>query len=131
MSFAALHPLSLVIGAGISALVVGLVLELRALTRIRAAKKRSLNAARSTLRGHAVEQLAPLLPDFEYAMKDARFLGAPVDYVIFDGMSDDDDELDVIFVEVKSGRARLSARERKIRDAVNEGRVRFEVLRVK
>ena len=33
------------------------------------------------------EQMAPLLPGFAYLPADARFLGDPIDYVIFDGYS--------------------------------------------
>src|ERR1700694_630246 len=37
--------------------------------------------------GKVHEQLIPYLPDFGYNPKDARFLGSPVDLVVFDGLA--------------------------------------------
>ena len=34
------------------------------------------------------EQLAPIMPQFEYLPSDAKFWGDPVDYVVFDGYTD-------------------------------------------
>lgn len=93
----------------------------------RDAAKRSL----SVLAGKASEQLVPLLPDFyeEYSPTDARFLGAPVDYVVFDGLREGDLRR-IVLVEVKTGASRLNRNERDVRRAVEEGRVEFEVLRL-
>ena len=82
------------------------------------------------MRGQLAEQVAPLLGEFTYDPADARFLGHPIDYIVFDGLSDEADDLELVFVEIKSGNARLSRREAAIRDAVRDGRVRFEVLRL-
>ena len=79
--------------------------------------------------GKVSEQLAPYLPGFAYNPKDARFLGSPVDLVVFDGLSDGA-VTRVVFVEVKTGGADLSARERRVRDAVREGRVEWVELRL-
>ena len=79
--------------------------------------------------GKVTEQLVPFLPGFPFNPKDARFLGAPVDLVVFDGLSDADVR-QVVFVEVKTGSAQLSARERLIRDAVQAGRVDWLELRL-
>lgn len=81
------------------------------------------------LKGQAAEQLAPLTANFGYLPNDSRFLGSPIDYVVFDGLSDDE-ELEIVFLEVKSGGARLSAREARIKEAVLAGRVRWEELRL-
>ena len=91
------------------------------------AARRSL----SVLGGRASEQLVPLLPGFyeEYSPSDARFLGSPVDYVVFDGLKEGDLRR-VILVEVKTGTAKLSRNEREVRRAIEEGRVEFEVLRL-
>src|SRR2546425_1825819 len=37
--------------------------------------------------GKVHEQLVPYLPEFGFNPKDARFLGSPVDLVVFDGLS--------------------------------------------
>lgn len=80
--------------------------------------------------GKVFEQLVPYLPDFPFNPKDARFLGSPVDFVVFDGLSDGAVQR-VVFVEVKTGDAGLSTRERRVRDAVQDGQVQWLELRVK
>jgi len=78
--------------------------------------------------GKVYEQLVPYLPDFPFNPKDARFLGSPVDFVVFDGLSDGHITR-IVFVEVKTGAADLSTRERRIRDAVQDSRVEWYELR--
>jgi hypothetical protein len=48
-------------------------------------RKDSVNRSRSTLKGRISEQMAPLPPDFPFSSADARFIGDPIDFVIFDG----------------------------------------------
>lgn len=79
--------------------------------------------------GKVYEQLLPYLPDFPFNPKDARFIGSPVDFVVFDGLSDGLVSR-VVFVEVKTGAAELSTRERRVRDAVQERRVEWHELHV-
>src|SRR5882724_11599495 len=55
---------------------------------IRGARKDSVERSRSTLKGQIAEQMAPLLPGFPFLPADARFLGDPVDYVVFKGRAD-------------------------------------------
>ena len=100
------------------------------------ARKESVQISRNTLRGKVAEQVAPMLPGFDYSPSDARFLGDPIDYIIFDGYSKVRDgiggegELEVVILDIKSGKARLSKEQRKIAEAIDAGRVRFEVVRV-
>ncbi len=81
------------------------------------------------LKGQAAEQLAPPTQGFPYLPNDASFLGRPIYYLIINGLSDEV-EVEVVFMEVKSGESRLSRRENKVRDAVVAGRVRWEELRL-
>lgn len=92
----------------------------------------SLNRSRSVLRGQVSESFAPLLPGFPFNHKDARFLGQPVDYLVFDGLSDGDGRqaIDIVLVEIKTGNSGLSPRELAIRTAVQEGRVSWMTLRM-
>ena len=76
------------------------------------------------------EYLAPWIGEFPYNPKDVRFLGTPVDLIVFDGLDEDALE-EIVFVEVKTGpSANLTKRERRLRDAVKNGRVRWEELRL-
>src|SRR5258706_12753054 len=52
--------------------------------------------------GKVHEQLVPYLPEFGFNPKDARFLGSPVDLIVFDGLADGELRR-VVFLEVKTG----------------------------
>lgn len=78
------------------------------------------------------EYLAPLLPEFvsRFNPRDARFLGTPIDFVVFDGLDEGQQVNNVVFVEVKTGKSRLSAREKLVREAVLAGRVSYLEMRL-
>ena len=80
-------------------------------------------------RGKIIEQLVPYLPEFDFNPKDARFIGTPIDFIVFDGLGEDRCDR-VVFVEVKTGSSTLTSKERKVRDAVFEGRVAWHELRL-
>ena len=92
-------------------------------------KKDSIERSRASLGGQFSEQLAPYLPNFKYKPTECKFLGKPVDLLVFDGL-DEKEIREVIFVEVKSGSSELNTVQRKIRDAVKEGRVRWDEYRI-
>lgn len=131
MPYTSYVPLALAFVTG--AVVVGAVLwatfTVRLHLALRGARKDAVALSRATLYGKVSEQLVPLLPGFDYDLEDARFLGAPIDYVVFDGYTSGGD-VEVVLVEVKTGNAKLSRGERRVRDAVREGRVRFETVRL-
>ncbi len=82
----------------------------------------------SVTRGKMTEHLIPFFPDFPYNPKDARFLGSPVDLIVFDGLSDEK-VTGIVFVEIKTSRnPSLSKREREVRDCVNEKRVSYRMI---
>lgn len=99
------------------------------------ARRESVLKSRSSLKGQIAEQMAPLLPGFPYLPADARFLGDPIDYVVFNGYSQARDaaggaDLEVVMLEVKQGGSTLSPFQKMIASSVLEGRVRFEVVRI-
>ena len=75
--------------------------------------------------------MAPLVSEFSerFDANDARFLGAPIDYVVFDGIGEGELR-EIVLIEVKTGGSRLNTHEREVERAVREGRVSFEVLRL-
>ena len=95
---------------------------------VRAARQDAVERSLAVTVGKVFEQLVPYLPGFRFNPKDVRFLGSPVDFVVFDGLSDGQVRR-VVFVEVKTGAAELSTRERRVRDAVERGRVEWAVIR--
>ena len=72
--------------------------------------------------GQLTEKMAPILGIFPKDPSNAHHLGSPIDYILFD-----DDE--IVFIEVKSGKSRLTAKQRKIKNLVESGQVRFELIR--
>ncbi len=91
-------------------------------------RKDAIRRSDSVFLGKISEHFVPYLPEFEFNPKDARFLGSPVDFVVFDGLSEGDVRR-VCFVEVKSGRSSLNTRERRVRDAVRAGLVEWHEVR--
>ena len=69
------------------------------------------------------------LPAFPYNPKDVRFLGSPIDLVVFDGLAEGRLRR-IVFVEVKTGGSGLTSRERFVRDVVQAGEVEWAELRV-
>lgn len=98
---------------------------------LEAARRDAVRRSRAVMAGKGAEQMAPLVPAFanRYDPAEARFLGAPIDYVVFDGLGEGELR-EIVLVEVKTGRSRLNANEREVERAVAEGRVSFEILRL-
>ncbi len=107
--------------------------------KLRLSKKRirqdALGKSRAVLKGMIGEQLAPMLPEFRYNPADARFLGSPIDYIIFDGYSEAKEGRGkirrIVLMDVKTGNAQLSPIEKKVKDAVAEGSIHWETLELK
>jgi predicted Holliday junction resolvase-like endonuclease len=78
--------------------------------------------------GKVTEHFIPYLPEFGYNPQDARFIGNPIDFVVFDGLSEGDLR-QVVFVEVKTGGSVLSKRERWVRDVIQNGDVTWNLVK--
>jgi len=115
-------------------MVIGVVLASLyfVIWRLRYSAKIRENAVQRSLAvtaGKVHEQLVPYLPEFGFNPKDARFLGSPVDLVIFDGLAAGNVRR-VVFLEVKTGGAPLTTRERQVRDAIDAREVVWAELRL-
>jgi predicted Holliday junction resolvase-like endonuclease len=97
-------------------------------------RKDSVNRSRSTLKGKIAEQMAPVLPDFGFNPADARFIGSPVDYIIFDGLTrvadDKEDDIQIVFMDVKKGSGALTRTQRLIKQAVEKKTVAWKTMRI-
>ena len=147
--------MAMLIGAGLGVILTTLILSNTRNGRIKAeyeqyiaeleldhqqalihAQKRSVNTSRAVLKGKLAEQMAPIMPEFQYLPSDAKFLGDPVDYVVFDGYTDLRDgqgraeDIEVVLIDIKSGGARLTKGQQAIAKAIANGRVRFETIRI-
>ena len=123
------HPADLITG-----IVVGLLMaagyflfwKVRYTAEVR---EDAVQRSQAVTAGKVHEQLLPYLPDFPYNPKDVRFLGSPTDLVVFDGLAEGHVKR-VVFLEVKTGGAGLTARERSVRDAIQAREVEWLEVRV-
>ena len=101
-------------------------------------RKNSLDTSRDVLKGKIGEQMAPLFPEFRnlYNPADARFIGTPIDYIIFKNLSKvhsaEEAPIEIVFVDVKTGKSTLTKSQQMIQDAVSgdKKRVGFYTLRL-
>jgi predicted Holliday junction resolvase-like endonuclease len=91
-------------------------------------RQEAIQKSQAVTVGKITEHFVPYLPEFEYNPKDARFLGSPIDFVVFDGL-DKGEVSSIVFAEVKTGSSMLNTRERQIRDAVQAGKVKWVEIR--
>jgi predicted Holliday junction resolvase-like endonuclease len=87
----------------------------------------------STILGKVGEELTPLLMFKKLGIepKDFRHIGTPIDYVAFKGLSNGKVE-EIVFIEVKTSNSpSLSDREKEVRKAVEDKRVRFVMINLK
>ncbi len=95
----------------------------------------ALAKSRAVLKGKIAEQLAPLFAVFGYAPSDARFIGDPVDYIIFDGYTSvkermEDKPIRIVLADIKTGDSSLTYEQRRIKEGIERGLVKFEVIRM-
>jgi predicted Holliday junction resolvase-like endonuclease len=88
-------------------------------TKLLSSKKQS-----EIVTGLVAEKLVPFLKDFNHDPQNIQFLGQPIDYISFEKDK-------IVIIEVKSGNAKLTAKQRNVRDLIKEGKVEWEVYRIK
>ena len=96
-----------------------------------AIRKDAIARSQAITHGFSGENFAPLLTSYNH--KDFRHIGDPVDYLVIAGGADVrdrvKDELDtIILLDIKTGNAKLNTIQRRMRDAVVAGKVRFGVF---
>lgn len=101
-------------------LELGLHVEVEKYKKLLSQKKSS-----ETRLGQISENLVPLLAQIPYDSKNLCHLGQPIDYVYFDY-----DQGEIIFIEVKSGQARESKRQKTIKNLIKTGRVHYEIITI-
>lgn len=73
--------------------------------------------------GQIAENFAPILENFPYNPKRARFLGSPIDFVVFE-------DNEIAFIEFKTGTSQLNPNQRRVRDLVRDGKVVWKEIRI-
>lgn len=80
--------------------------------------------------GKTLEHIAPIIPQLGHHPRDVRGIFDPVDYVAFNGMFEKKSIDSISFIEIKTGKSRLTPIERKIRDAVKDQRVEWKMYNI-
>jgi predicted Holliday junction resolvase-like endonuclease len=86
---------------------------------------------RVNIKGKVSEVFAPFLEGFPFKASECKFLGDPIDYVVFEGL-DERDVKGVHLVEVKTGKSKLSKHQKQIKDLIgslDSKKVKFHEFR--
>lgn len=95
-------------------------------------RKDAANRSVRNVLGKVTEHLIPFSEAFsQFNPKDARFIGSPIDLIVFDGAEEKNDLITIYFIEVKTGTSALSQRQRKVMEAVKSKRVEWLRLSIK
>jgi predicted Holliday junction resolvase-like endonuclease len=79
--------------------------------------------------GKITEHLIPFSIHLqEFDPRDIRFIGSPVDLMIFDGATEKRDVIDIYFVEIKTGTGQLSKKQKTLRDAIENQRIHWKPI---
>ena len=92
-------------------------------------RETAIKQSRAVLSGQFSEQIAPYLPEFPFKPTEVRFIGKPIDFVVFKGMDEKKIE-EVVFVEVKSGQSQLSKVEKSLKETIEIKKVSWKEYRV-
>ncbi len=94
----------------------------------------ALQRQRYVVKGKLSEQLFPVIYSKINDISDARFIGNPIDYIVFDGLSkgvsEGKGQVNVRFIEIKTGSSSLSKSERFVKDAIENKRVEWEEVKL-
>ena len=89
----------------------------------------AINRSQSVILGKVTEHLIPFHQNFPYNPKEARFTGSPIDMIVFQGI-DNEEEVTIYILEIKTGTSSLNKRQKLVRDAVENNRVFWRELNV-
>ena len=81
--------------------------------------------------GKVTEHMVPYFSGvFPYNPKEARFIGSPIDLIVFDGMETEPENTTIHFIEVKTASSTLTPKQRAIKYAILNKRVEWKELRI-
>ncbi len=83
-------------------------------------------AAKAINIGKILERLAPCMKTFPFERNDCRSLFDPIDYIIFEGLEKDGIVNKIIFTDIKTGKARLTGKQKEIQNLVENKQVLWE-----
>jgi predicted Holliday junction resolvase-like endonuclease len=105
-------------------------------TKEKEVREDAIKRSSATRVGKEIERLIPFTSEFPYDPRDVRWLGDPIDLVIFDGYGEsrdtgDPDKLNkIVICEVKSGKSRKSKYQRLIKELIEDKKVEWNEFRI-
>jgi len=106
-------------------------------TQAEAKKQKGRAASAHTSKGQILEKWAPFVDhpeiDPNWQPENWSFMGNPIDYIVWDYRKDKNLNLEegmIYIMDVKSAKAQLSTKQRRIRDLVKAGRVEWREIRL-
>lgn len=106
-------------------------------TQAEAKKQKGRAASAHTSKGQILEKWAPFVDhpeiDPNWEAENWSFMGNPIDYIVWDYRKDKNLNLEegmIYIMDVKSAKAQLSTKQRRIRDLVKAGRVEWREIRL-
>lgn len=91
--------------------------------------QRSQVGAKAVNVGFILERLAPTMAGFRFDRNDCRSLFDPIDYVIFEGLSKKNSVTKILFTDIKTGGARLSGKQKEIKNLVEKKKIAWDMYR--
>lgn len=88
---------------------------------------RSEIATRSVNIGFILERMFPSLAEFPYCCEDCRSMFDPIDYLVFEGLAAKGKVEKILWVEIKTGGARLNQHQRQIKSLVDRKELAWDV----
>lgn len=99
--------------------------ELKALKQ--SISNKSEIGARAVNIGFILERMFPSLAEFPYCCGDCRSLFDPIDYLVFEGLATKGKVERLLWIEIKTGGARLNQHERQIKSLVENKELGWDV----
>lgn len=121
--------LSLILWCILGGVIGYLIAKLSFRMDIKRLQQQTLKQSKHVTIGFVQEKIAPLLPGFPYNPKDLVFIGKGVDYIVFDWLHAGQLK-EIVFLEIKTGKAILNANEKQIQSTLAQHRVSYDIMRL-
>ena len=97
--------------------------------RLKLSRKKKLKSkhTQSVNFGFISEKIVTAMDTFPFDHKDCRSLFKPIDYIIFEGLSNKGSVSKIIFTEIKSGNAYLNGHQKEIKNLVANKKVQLKI----
>lgn len=95
--------------------------------KIKRATETNIITTRATNVGNFLELAVPTARDFKWVVPDSKYLGRPIDLLVFNGLSNGNVK-SLSFVEVKTGEADLNDHQESVKNAIEAKKVSYKVF---